>query len=216
MPAAKDYSGQKFGRLNVLAFLERRRVGTQSKRFYLCLCDCGREVVVASGAFTSGNTRSCGCLLSDTITKHGQSSTALYAVWHAMLTRCRKATDVAYPLYGGRGISVCERWRGSFEAFAKDMGERPNGATLDRIDVNGNYEPSNCRWATPKQQARNRRHHRQVTWRGKTQPMAAWAEEVGISKRCLEHRLNAGWAIDDALTKMPDRSANQHTLRAVL
>ncbi|WP_250125499.1 hypothetical protein [Chroococcidiopsis sp. CCMEE 29] len=117
-----------------------------------------------------------------------------------MIRRCVDINDISYKNYGGRGISVCERWRNSFPAFLQDMGECPDGYEIDRIDVNANYEPSNCRWATGKQQARNRRNNHNITYKGRTQCLTAWAEELGGSVKTLYNRFHHGWGVEKALT----------------
>jgi hypothetical protein len=145
--------GDRIGRLTVLEL-----IGGRSG--YLCRCDCGSEVVVKTALLRRRATRSCGCLnrelSSQRATTHGMSKTSIYTIWLQMLCRCERPESAAYSLYGGRGIRVCERWH-SFEQFHSDMGDRPKDRTLDRIDPDGNYEPSNCRWATAHQQAQNRR-----------------------------------------------------------
>lgn len=122
-----------------------------------------------------------------------------YRSWMSMIQRCTNANDPNYRRYGGRGISVCDSWR-DFEGFQADMGERPNGKSLDRHpDVNGNYEPGNCRWANNKQQSRNRRTNHMITFMGRTEPLVAWAEEIGIPRETLLSRIQRGWALDRAL-----------------
>jgi hypothetical protein len=118
-----------------------------------------------------------------------------------MRKRCTDLAHDNYALYGGRGIKVCDQWLGSFENFLADMGERPEGKFLERIDNNGNYEPSNCRWATRSEQARNRRTNHLITHNGVTQPLVAWAEQVGISRLTLRSRLREGWSTERALTE---------------
>lgn len=154
----KDLAGMSFGRLNVIRATERRY---QKKVIWECLCKCGTVVLVIGHSLRSGTTQSCGCLraeaLIDRSTIHGKKGTPTYRTWQAMKRRCLNENCKDFPNYGGRGISVCDRWRSSFQDFFEDMGERPHGRTIDRIDVNGNYEPANCKWATISQQRRNRR-----------------------------------------------------------
>ncbi len=208
MPTARDVTGHRFGRLTAVRFLGNRRVGSQSKRFWLMRCDCGAERELAYSAFASGATASCGCLLRETITKHGASGTQTYRVWHAMIQRCRNPQDPSWADYGGRGITVCDRWR-DYAVFMGDMGPRPRGATLEREDVDGGYSPENCRWATPREQANNRRTNRLVTYQGATRTLADWARAVGLRKGCLQQRIAAGWPVERALTQPADRS-RQH------
>jgi|GEM_PF-3001522 len=123
-------------------------------------------------------------------------------IWQSMNHRCHDPKTKAFHTYGGRGIRVCDRWRASFEAFLADMGPRPSPRhSIDRIDVNGNYEPGNCRWATPKEQGRNKRDNRMLTAFGRTQCMAAWAEELGVTTGFIGDRIDElGWSVEEALT----------------
>ncbi len=155
----KDIAGQRFGRLVV-----RERAGSDQfkKATWLCVCDCGGSAILSTGTMRSGNTTSCGCAATESkraAKSHGKCRTVEYGAWTGMIRRCEApAHSKDFPLYAGRGIRVCERWRSSFEVFLADMGPRPGkGWSLDRIDVNGHYEPGNCRWATASQQARNTR-----------------------------------------------------------
>lgn len=146
-----DRTGQKFGRLTVIEQAGR----TASKKvLWKCRCECGNETKTDSGSLTTGNTTSCGCVLKEAITKHGGWNKSSYNTWRAMIRRCTNPKDKDYPRYGGKGVTVCSEWL-DYATFAKDVGEPVGDETLDRINVYGNYEPSNCQWAGLTQQARN-------------------------------------------------------------
>jgi hypothetical protein len=204
-----DLTGQVFGRLTV-----QYRADRESPPRWLCLCECGATTTVRGGNLTNGKTRSCGCLHSEVSTAlgrstatHGMSRTLTWRKWRGMRARCLSPSDSNYEQYGGRGITICERWQ-SFDAFLEDMGASPPGMSLDRIDTNGNYEPGNCRWATPTTQTRNRRSTRMLTHRGETRPFAEWAEMHGIRQDTLDMRLHRGWTVERALST-PVRSYNR-------
>ena len=153
--------GQRFGKLVV----KEKGQYTAGTTKWLCVCDCGNEKFVGSQNLRNGSTKSCGCLrkqyLRESRTIHGHTKTRTYRSWTQMKNRCGNPNYINYDSYGGRGIKVCDRWE-KFENFLEDMGERPVSTSLDRIDVNGNYEPSNCRWATVEEQAQNRRKTRLI------------------------------------------------------
>lgn len=176
---------KKFERLTVICSAGKNK---HSQPMWFCVCDCGAEVIVRQGNLTSGNTRSCGCLKI----KHGHARTGAktpeYFTWEDVKSRCCNPADVSYPAYGGRGITLADRWH-DFENFLADMGSRPLGHTLERIDNNKGYQPGNCRWATPAEQARNRRSNRLITAFGKTMCLKDAAKEYGISLGCLAARL---------------------------
>jgi hypothetical protein len=147
--------GERYGKLIILSEEPKRNAA----RYVLCQCDCGIQTTVQVKNLRSGMTKSCGCLHQGTPT-HGHTvnhqPSRTYRSWEAMKARCDNKSSISWPGYGGRGITVCDRWKHSFENFLADMGERPPGHTLDRINSKGNYDPSNCRWATPSQQRLNR------------------------------------------------------------
>lgn len=133
--------------------------------------------------------------------RHGRTGASVYKIWQAMIRRCCNPKDSGFQNYGGRGIRVCERWRFSFEAFLEDMGERPSPKhSIDRIDNDGDYEPSNCEWQTRKRQSRNRRSTRYFTINGLTKSFADWCDEYEIKRAVVDCRLRRGWIIEEALT----------------
>lgn len=156
--------GTRFGRLVVQSFAGRFRRGKDQRSMpsWNCLCDCGNSAIIPTQALVNGSSRSCRCLFNESnkagkATRHGKSGTGIYMSWCSMINRCHNPTNARWPDYGGRGISVCDRWRARFEHFYDDVGDRPSGTSLDRIDNDGNYEPDNVRWATPSEQNLNRR-----------------------------------------------------------
>jgi hypothetical protein len=153
MPKFVARTGQRFGRL---VALEHAGSNTYKKVVWRCLCDCGTETFVVSGALTSGNTTSCGCYLKERITKHGGWKRSSYNSWRAMIRRCNVSTDKDYPRYGAVGVTVCPEWL-DYKVFAEDMGEPEGTQTLDRIDAYGDYTKANCRWVSVATQNRNTR-----------------------------------------------------------
>lgn len=195
----RDLTGERFGKLVAI----RRLANRGGRVLWECSCDCGVQTEVLSTNLTRVHTTSCGCVkrerCEESRTTHGLSKAPIYSVWRNMLNRCENSRVRAFKDYGGRGIRVCERWH-VFENFYADMGNIPAGKTLDRIDFNGNYEPSNCRWATLVEQASNTRKNRFVTHNGKTQTVSAWAREVGLTAGRLGLRLAKGWSVEKALS----------------
>jgi len=201
---AKDYSGMRCGRLTAIKLASPRRDPRgAARRYWLCRCDCGCEVEVSAHDLGAGHTKSCGCLKKDaakkTHTTHGLSNTRSYHTWRNMMGRCYNANRPDYLYYGGRGIGVCDAWRRSFVSFLADMGRPPKGTTLDRIDNDADYGPSNCRWATREQQANNRRNNRRLTYSGVTASITQWSKAVGLPASTLRTRIAKKWPIGRAL-----------------
>jgi hypothetical protein len=191
-----DLTGSVYGQLTVVRY--DRTVHGNS--FWVCRCSCGNTPVVRADHLKQGRVVSCGCrqLTAD---GHAARLTPTYHSWHAMRARCRDPKQPSFPRYGGRGITVCERWN-DFRAFLADMGERPAGTTLDRFpNQDGNYEPGNCRWATPSEQRNNVSTNRLLTVNGETLTVAQWAERIGVRPSTLDERLRHGWTAEDAVTR---------------
>lgn len=197
-------NGGRFGRLTV--FPENIKV-KNSKKYYLCKCDCGNEIYVPKHKLVSGHTRSCGCLSidesRDRFTTHGMTETRLYRTWRGMIARCECPGDAkSYARYGARGITVCEEWHKfeSFRDWAFSTGYSDE-LTIERIDVDGNYCPENCRWATMKEQANNRRNTAWIKYNGEKKSMAQFAEEYKIPYGTLWHRYHhSKMSIEEMLT----------------
>ena len=197
--------GERNGRLVAVEIVKRSPSGAAFWRFR---CDCGTETTARAASVRFGTTKSCGCLRTETIRTasktHGKrcggAMAPIYRSWLSMKQRCHNPSDTSYENYGARGIEVCERWRSSFEAFAADMGPRPEGHTIDRINVDGNYEPGNCRWATATEQVRNRRITQMVEYGGETIPVAQACESAGISYGAFRQRLARGATPEQALS----------------
>lgn len=191
---AIDIRGQRFGRL-----IAKEYIGGHKWR---CVCDCGCISYVRASSLRRGSTKSCGCLRHElektAAITHGQSKTKTYKAWTVMRERCCNPRMAFYKNYGGRGITICDRWN-SFMLFLEDMKEAPEGGTLERKDNNGNYCPENCRWATRKEQAHNRRVTKLVTFRGETKVLSVWAQQLQIKPGTLHSRL-LRWPIEKAFT----------------
>ena len=200
-----DLTGQKFGRLTVI----ERAPSKGNRTMWLCRCDCdGKIVTVAGGNLKNGHTRSCGCLndekRSERKLQHGMSDTPLYETWLSRLRRCYVANCPTYHDYGARGIKVCERWH-DFSLFYNDVSKMPHfgepGYSLDRVDNDGDYEPSNCRWATNKEQSNNRRSNIVIKYCGKEQTLKQWADELGLNYEKTRKRIrDRNWSVEKAFT----------------
>lgn len=197
-----DLTGQRFGRLVAIKQVGKNKSGYQ---LWLCRCDCGGESVVNYHNLKNNHTKSCGCLRRErTIeanTTHGLRKTRLYRTWRHMRERCYYPKENRYAQYGGRGITVCDEWKNDFHAFyAWAMANGYNdGLSIDRIDVNGNYEPSNCRWATLEEQANNKRTSHLITIGGETLTLSEWLAKVNLTSRAFYNRVKKGMSEEQAI-----------------
>lgn len=190
MGKISDLAGRRFGMLEAIRF--------DGDSHWLCRCDCGNTVSVITSNLTHGNSKSCGCRLHPK--KHGMAHSKINQVWRAMRARCRNPNDAAYANYGGRGIKVCDRWE-DFSKFLEDMGPRPDGYQIDRIDNDGDYEPSNCHWVRQVDNLNNKRTSRKLAWNGEILTVAQWAERTHIHQRTIHNRVfRSGWSVERALT----------------
>jgi hypothetical protein len=196
--------GRKFNRLEVVELI-KEIPGKRPKRFWRCRCKCGTVVAVSEHHLITNHTQSCGCLRKErTIAKiktHGESASARtleYSTWASMIQRCRNSESHKFPRYGGRGIAVCERWN-SFINFLADMGRKPSPQhSIERRNNDGNYEPSNCYWATHKEQSRNKITTRFITFNGTTKCVTDWAALLGMRPNTLSGRLSR-WTVEKSL-----------------
>lgn len=212
--------GEKYGMLTVIQEVSRK---SPRKRRFLCICDCGAQKEVELNKLRTGHTRSCGCLHieararnlekapSEGRKKHGLNKSPEHRAWVHMKQRCTNPNKKEWPHYGGRGIKVCERWMNSFEAFIEAVGKRPSPKhSLDRINVNGDYEPGNVRWATQQEQCENTRVTRIVTINDKSQSISAWEREMELSKGQVRAREDAGWSLKEAILTPSIKGQKRH------
>jgi len=202
MGAFIDLTGQRYGYLTVLSRVENDRF---KRARWLCRCDCGKEVVAGSNNLRTGQVASCGCARAVTtrkrLTTHGMTDGVLYNIWRGIRQRCNNPHSHAFKNYGGRGVSVCKEWDKfeNFYSWGMSHGYR-KGLSIDRIDVNGNYEPKNCRWADRLQQANNTRRTKFIEYNGEKHATAEWARKLGLSRRGFASRI-ANMTIEDAMTR---------------
>ncbi len=197
-----DLIEQQFGRLIVLQRADNSKRG-QSR--WLCRCDCGKKIIIQGGNLKNGHTKSCGCLRKEIMTKHGHIKRGIkdgfYQSWQNMKDRCTNPNHKYYKDYGGRGITVCGEWLHSFSNFKRDNLDWKPGLTIERKDKNGNYCPENCKWATRKEQGRNKRNNRYETYKGKRWLFIELCKEHNISYHIVYNRYyGLGWTLEDALT----------------
>lgn len=190
--------GEKFGKLTVIKKTETKN----NLRYWICKCDCGNIVEVRASQLLEGRTKSCGCLRKIPYSQtHNMTKTRLYRIWMGMKTRCYNQNDYAYKYYGARGIIVCQEWINDFINFYNWSMENgySDDLTIDRIDVNGNYEPNNCRWATNFEQQNNKRDNVKIEYNGIIKTVAEWAKELNVKYETLYSRLSYGWTTEQIL-----------------
>lgn len=206
MKEAQNLTGQKFGQLSVLSFDHKDE--KSRKKFWKCQCDCGNTVIVYQNHLKSGHTKSCGCLHSrqDINVKHGCCrrkipKERIYKIWIGIKSRCLNNNNQAFSKYGERGITVCDEWLDftTFKQWALNNGYADD-LSIDRIDVNGDYCPENCRWVNETVQANNRRTSSYLTLDKETHTKAEWEKIMGLPKGIINQRINAGWTIQQAIT----------------
>lgn len=201
-----DITGKKYGDLTALYYIKRGRSGG----VWICRCDCGNEKGIRSHALRTGATKSCGCKSSqyrgEKMIRHGHSKkrnrTREYSSWSAIISRCTNENDKFYSKYGGAGIFVCDRWL-LFDNFLEDMGIRPQGTSIDRINNDDGYYKENCRWATRKEQQRNRSANRWFMFRGEMVIFVELCERFKINQSTVIARLKRGWGVEDSFSIVP-------------
>ena len=211
MSRCVDITGQRFGKLVVVGKTENKGKLTAWK----CLCDCGNETTITTGHLKSGHTKSCGCIKIERLTTHGKSKERLYDVWIGLKQRCNNQNSREYKHYGGRGIKVCKEWLDyqAFRDWALQNGYKENlprgKCTLDRINVNGNYEPDNCRWVSQAEQTLNTRRSRKMTLGNETLTAKEWAEKLNVPYGRIISRVNKlGWSDKEALCELSLRESH--------
>lgn len=206
--------GRTFNRLTVIEFAKRKKVKGGTVIYWKCRCQCGQMMVAGATSLLGGNTQSCGCYQRERAAtsnyQHGWASRKgkhrLYRLWEGMKERCQNPNHQMWKHYGGKGIRVCERWL-DFENFRIDMeASWKPGLSLDRRSCSDNYSPETVRWATSKEQGQNKTNNRLITFNGRTQTQQMWADETGIARQAIYHRLKRGWAVEKALTTPSKRS----------
>ncbi len=211
----KDMAGQVFGKWTVLGYDHAK----DRNSFWLCRCECGTEKPVRGTDLRSSVSTQCkSCASRQSPTKHGGSSedgnSPEYRIWIGMKQRCYNPNAAGFKDYGGRGIVVCDRWKDDYAAFLEDMGPRPDGLTIDRLDNDGDYEPGNCEWKTQTYQNRHTRRNRYLEHDGRRMIVKDWAEELGITSQALQARIADGWTMERILTT-PKKGKNRQHVRLI-
>lgn len=203
MSARIDLTNMRFGKLLVMEPIPREvKTDKNNTIYWRCICDCGNECLVNGASLRREHTTSCGCSLGKHLKKHGLRYNRLYNIWDGMIGRCYRKSQKGYKTYGARGITVCDEWKNNFLNFyswAINNGYKET-LTIDRIDVNGDYGPLNCRWVTMDEQHINKTNTKLITYDGVTKPLSCLAKEFNIPLNNLYARLNIGWSIEKALT----------------
>lgn len=206
MGKAIDLTGKKFGKLTVIKLDHIKRYVGCTKYFWLCKCECGNFCITSQNQLSRGKTKSCGCLQKEYFSiKHNLRFSKLYITWENIKKRCYNKKSSRYKWYGEKGIIVCNEWKDDFKAFydwAMANGYK-EGLTIDRIDVNGNYEPSNCRWVDWKTQQQNKNSNIYLTYNNQTKCITEWARIFNINRATLQWRIKKGWEVQEALTTLP-------------
>lgn len=219
---AIDMTGKQCGLWTVIERAPNRITpGGEPLAMWLCECQCGTRRLVRAADLRNGASKSCGCYqkqrASEARKKYDHMDNRLYSIWAGMCYRCTKPEHPSYYLYGGRGIRVCNEWLDSFECFARWASQ--NGyqdmLTIDRIDVDGDYCPANCRWATPKEQANNRRTCVYLEYKGELKTATQWAEEYHINPHTLMDRIQRGWSVEEAITRPMQRKCKGVTFHGI-
>lgn len=196
-----DRTGHVYGRLTVLSRYDDGPASNGRRTRWLCRCECGTEKIAVGHELASGDTNSCGCFRREIVgagrRTHGKTRSYTHTSWRAAKDRCFNCHHTKFADYGGRGIIMCEAWATDFAAFLRDMGERPRGMTLDRIDNSKGYEPGNCRWAPIDAQAANRRSN--IEWRGALTTIKSVAEEIGVPRTSLNKLIRSGLSVEAAV-----------------
>lgn len=203
--SGEDITGKKFGMLTAI-----EKIPNTKRLLWRCICECGKETISRREWLLSGGKKSCGCLSK----KHGKTGTRLHNIWCTMKQRCYNPNSQKFYRYGARGITICNEWKNDFKSFyswAMANGYQDN-LTIDRIDNDGNYDFSNCRWITSREQMSNYSKNHLVTYKGETKTIQQWSEVTGIKPELIRNRIvELGWTVERALTEKPYKGKNQYS-----